>query len=337
MQPAEVEHGDVAAASAAMAAHRELVGELAEHLSHDLANRLAVARLTAEVLANRPDLPDDLAERVATVVRATSEAGDLVQHLSAVAGRRPSPPHRLDLSRLVTDLGGLLRAGLGRRALELVVGPAVIVADRRDVEEVVLRLVLGGERGGPDETIALSVTTDDDDVVMVVRRPSAVPSGALARVAELVPIEVTALPDGGQELTVRYPALVEERLEVVAVPAPVGVCVLVVEDDADLRGLVCDALRADGHTVEGVADASRALAHPMVTEGRVELLVTDVELPGMSGLELAEQLLAAGVRVMVISGHGEAALGDELPEGALILDKPFGVPDLRTRAREALL
>ena len=332
MQPAEVEDGDVAA----VAAHRELVGELAEHLSHDLANRLAVARLTAEVLANRPDLPGDLAERVATVVRATSDAGDLVQQLSAVAGRRPSPPHRLDVARVVAELADLLRAGLGRRTLELAVGPAVVLADRRDVEEVVLRLVLGGPRHGSDETIALSVATDGDDVVMVVRRPSEVPAGALARVAELVPVRTTALPDGGQELTVRYPALVEEQLEVVHVPVPEGAVVLVVEDDADLRELVCGALEADGHTVEGVADAAQALAHPLVTDGKVELLVTDVELPGMSGLELAERLLAAGVRAVVMSGHREAGLGDDVPKGALVLDKPFGVPDLRARAREAL-
>src|SRR5205809_836669 len=79
MHPADVERRDVRE----LDAHRQLVGELAEQLSHDLANRLAVARLTAEVLANRPDLPDDLAARVATVVHATSEAGDLVQQLSA--------------------------------------------------------------------------------------------------------------------------------------------------------------------------------------------------------------------------------------------------------------
>ena len=331
MQPAEVQHGN----ETGVAAHRELVGELAEHLAHDLANRLAVARLTAEVLANRPDLPGDLADRVATVVRATSDAGDLVQHLSAVAGRRASPPHRLDLAQVVVELGGLLRAGLGRRTLELVVGPAVVVADRRDVEEVVLRLVLGGERGGPDESIAVSVSVDDDDVVMVVRRPSDVPTSALARVAELVPVEAEALPGGGQQLTVRYPLLVEELLEVVPVPVR-HAHVLVVEDDTDLRELVCGALRSDGHLVEGVADAARALAHPMVTEGRLELLVTDVELPGMSGLELATQLLAAGVHVVVMSGHGEAALGDEVPTGAFILDKPFGVPDLKRTTREAL-
>jgi CheY-like chemotaxis protein len=324
MQPAELSPGT----DAALAAHRELVGELAEQLAHELANRLAVARLTAEVLANRPDLPGDLDDRVATVVRATSDAGDLVQHLSAVAGRRPAPAHRLDLAKVTSELASLLRAGLGRRPLDLVVGPALVTADRRDVEEVVLRLVLGGERGPVEEGIALSVATDGDDVVVSVRRPTPLPATALARVQELVP----SLAVAGDDHVIRWPALVEERLEVVPVPAPVGAVVLVVEDDTDLRELVCGALAADGYAVEGVADAAAALAH--ATD--VELLVTDVELPGMSGLDLAEDFLRRGIRVLVMSGHGEAALGDDVPAGARLLDKPFGVPDLRTAAKEAL-
>jgi CheY-like chemotaxis protein len=327
MQPAEVEHGD----EPTLAAHRELVGELAEQLAHELANRLAVARLTAEVLANRPDLPGDLADRVATVVRSTGAAGDLVQQLSVVAGRRPAPPHRLDLAKVAAELSGLLQAGLGRRPLELAIAPAVVEADRRDVEEVLLRLVLAGDRGPNDAGIALSVATDGDDVVVVVRRPTPLPPDVASRVATLAPGHTV----DGDDHTVRWPAVPEERLDVVPVPKA-GAVVLVVEDDTDLRELVCGALAADGYQVEGVADARAALTHPSVVDNRVDLLVTDVELPGMSGLQLAETLLGRGVRVLVMSGHGEAALGDDLPDGAEVLDKPFGVPDLRTKARQAL-
>jgi CheY-like chemotaxis protein len=171
---------------------------------------------------------------------------------------------------------------------------------------------------------------------MVVRRLSALPGSALVRVGALAPVATVTLPDGTYEHTVRFPAVVEAPLDVVRVPSPTGAYVLVVEDDTDLRSLVCDALAADGHAVEGVADAHLALTHPMVTDGHIQLLVTDVELPGMSGLELAGQLAGRGISVVVMSGHGEAALGAALPAGALVLDKPFGVPDLRARAREAL-
>ncbi|MCU1374682.1 MAG: hypothetical protein JWO68_1968, partial [Actinomycetia bacterium] len=217
MQPAEVGRDHIAE----LEAHRQLVGELAEQLSHDLANRLAVARLTAEVLANRPDLPADLADRVATVVNATGEAGELVQQLSAVAGRRPAPPHRLELGTLVADLGPLLRAGLGRRPLEVTAGTALVMADRRDVEEIVLRLVLGGERGsGP---VTLTVSSDDGQATLVVRRTDDLPERALRRIAEVAAaaggnLSSMAITTGEQEHVVRVPSILAEVLDVVAVP-----------------------------------------------------------------------------------------------------------------------
>lgn len=328
MQPADAERRD-------LDAHHRLVGELAERVTHDLANRLAVARLTAEVLANRGDLPGDLAGRVATVVQATGEAGELVQRLSAIAGRRPAPPHRVDLAAVVTDLTGLLRAALGRRQLEVRTQAAPLVADRRDIEEIVLRLVLAGPPGAAGEGIAVAVHPDGDDVVMVVRQPSELSPSSLARLTQLAPVTSVALPGGGQEHTVRLAGAPEGVPGTVPVPTGDGGRVLVVEDDTDLRELVVEALAADGHTVDGVADATSALEHRWVAAGELELLVTDVELPGMSGLELAERLSATGVALVVMSGHGEDALG-VLPAGALVLDKPFGVPDLRSRARQAL-
>lgn len=319
----------------------ELVGEVAALLAHDLANRLAVARLTAEVLGNRPDLPGDLAERVATVVKATGEAGELVQQLSAVAGRRPAPPHELDLGALVRDLAPLLQAAAGRRTVDVSARRALVVADRRDLEELVLRLVVGG-RGRRNSEVGVTVRVEGEVASLRVTRDAddAVADDALQRARALAAVsggtfEVTERGDTCVA-TATMPAIAPGAG--VPVPLPPGdrATVLVVEDDADLRDLVRGALAADGHHVDAVADAAAALAHPVVTEGRLDLLVTDVELPGISGLELAERLAGRGVRVLVISGHGEAALGDALPPGAIVLDKPFGVVDLRASMRLAL-
>ena len=319
----------------------ELVGEVAALLAHDLANRLAVARLTAEVLGNRPDLPGDLADRVATVVKATGEAGELVQQLSAVAGRRPAPPHELDLGVLVHDLTPLLQASVGRRTLDVSTRRAPVVADRRDLEELVLRLVVGG-RGRRTSEVGVTVRVDGELATLRVTRAAddAVAEKALDRARALAAtcggtFEVTGSGEC-RAATVTLPAVPSGGG--IAVPLPPGerATVLVVEDDADLRDLVRGALAADGHRVDAVADAAAALAHPVVTEGRLDLLVTDVELPGISGLELAERLSGSGVRVLVISGHGEAALSDALPAGAIVLDKPFGVVDLRASMRLAL-
>lgn len=319
----------------------ELVGEVAALLAHDLANRLAVARLTAEVLGNRPDLPGDLADRVATVVKATGEAGELVQQLSAVAGRRPAPPHELDLGALVRDLAPLLQASAGRRTLDVSARRALVVADRRDLEELVLRLVVGG-RGRRNSEVGITVRVDGEVAILRVTRAAddAVADKAVERARALAVVcggtfEVTGSGDCCAA-TVTLPAVASSAGVSVPLPAGERATVLVVEDDADLRDLVRGALAADGHRVDAVADGAAALAHPVVTEGRLDLLVTDVELPGISGLELAERLSGSGVRVLVISGHGEAALGDALPAGAIVLDKPFGVVDLRASMRLAL-
>jgi two-component system cell cycle sensor histidine kinase/response regulator CckA len=111
--------------------------------------------------------------------------------------------------------------------------------------------------------------------------------------------------------------------------------VLVVDDDPDLRELVCCALEAVGHRVTAVGDADTALAHPAVASGQVGLLLTDVDLPGQSGLELADRFAAAGVQVLVMTGHGASAVAG-LPARVQVLDKPFSIPALRARVRAAL-
>jgi CheY-like chemotaxis protein len=110
--------------------------------------------------------------------------------------------------------------------------------------------------------------------------------------------------------------------------------ILVVEDNPDLRETLSLLLEADDRHIEAAANAEDALR--LYTAQPFDVVFSDVKLPGMSGLELADRLLAAGVRVVVMSGHGEAVLGDELPPGVRILDKPFGVPDLKAAARRAL-
>ena len=321
--------------------HLELVGELAGMLAHDLANRLAVARLTAEVLGNRPDLPGDLADRVATVVTATTEASELVQQLSAVAGRRAAPAHEVDVGRLLQELTPLLRSALGRGSLVVAAGSALVRADRRDVEELLLRLVLSG-RDRHNTDVSIDVRDDRDEVLVVVRRPAddAVSEPSTARIAALAEAAggtfVAERGDDHRLLTVRLPAVAAGEGGVGPGEGIEAVTVLVVEDDPDLRDLVRDALEGEGHRVHAVGDADAAFIHPVVTQGRLDLLVTDVELPGRSGLELAAKLAADGIRILVISGHSEAVLGDDLPEGAVVLDKPFGVFELRASTRRAL-
>ena len=82
-------------------------------------------------------------------------------------------------------------------------------------------------------------------------------------------------------------------------PSPQPRQLLIVEDDAAIRDGLERGLRMHGFTVDGVADAERALIS--VANRRPDMLVLDVGLPGLSGIELCERLRTFGVDVPILS------------------------------------
>ncbi|GGC00795.1 response regulator [Pseudoduganella buxea] len=106
------------------------------------------------------------------------------------------------------------------------------------------------------------------------------------------------------------------------VSGPAALRIVVVEDNQDGREILCQMLELLGHAVTPLASADGALA----VLGAADVLLTDVHLPGQSGLELAAQALAArpGLRVIFVSGA-------ELPVlafPAALLRKPFTMAQL---------
>ena len=116
--------------------------------------------------------------------------------------------------------------------------------------------------------------------------------------------------------------------------------VLVVEDEEAVRVLSRRVLKARGYHVLDAAGAAEALELTDQGQRRIDLLVTDVVMPGMGGPALAEQLvgLQPGLRVLYISGYAEEAIRrhGELPAGGALLEKPFTADQLARRVREAL-
>ena len=97
--------------------------------------------------------------------------------------------------------------------------------------------------------------------------------------------------------------------------------VLLVEDDAMLRTILAEALAQDGYAVLTAEDGEQALAIASTLAGQLDLVVTDVLLPVMDGLELAAHLacLKPPPAVLFISG---IATHRDVP--APVLTKPFG-------------
>ena len=116
--------------------------------------------------------------------------------------------------------------------------------------------------------------------------------------------------------------------------------ILLVEDESTLRGLVRQYLQNQGYTVIEAHSGAAALRGASYYSGPIHLLLTDVIMPGMNGRELAQQLTAVRpeTRVLYMSGYTENVIGHNgtLDAGVDLLQKPFTLPALKARVREAL-
>ncbi|HYR57338.1 MAG TPA: response regulator, partial [Chthoniobacteraceae bacterium] len=116
--------------------------------------------------------------------------------------------------------------------------------------------------------------------------------------------------------------------------------VLVVEDEEIVRELVCEVLRAEGYRVTGTDCGSEALR--LVRDGPepVDLLISDVVMPGMNGAVVARRLreLAPKVKVLFVSGYSESDMADQGLEALSfeVLQKPFTPAALARKVREVL-
>jgi CheY-like chemotaxis protein len=115
-------------------------------------------------------------------------------------------------------------------------------------------------------------------------------------------------------------------------------CVLVAEDDHEMRALIATALRRDGYDVLEVADGAQLMA---VFSDRCikamkrtpDLVISDVRMPGRTGLEVVATLRDAHwvVPVVLITAFGDKAVHREAARlGVVLFDKPFDIDDLRT-------
>jgi len=106
--------------------------------------------------------------------------------------------------------------------------------------------------------------------------------------------------------------------------------ILIAEDDNSMREFLAKALRRAGHEVVAVGDGLDALAQ--VTDVRFDLLLADVVMPGVDGIEVARRATKKqpGLKVMFITGFAAVALRarEQSPKDARVLSKPFHLRDL---------
>ncbi|TBR28330.1 MAG: response regulator, partial [Reyranella sp.] len=124
-----------------------------------------------------------------------------------------------------------------------------------------------------------------------------------------------------------------------AVPAETGETVLVIEDEPVVRGLVVEVLADLGYRAIEAADGPQGL-EIVQSPQRIDLLITDVGLPGLNGRQVADaaRALRPDLRVLFMTGYAENAVlaAGSLEPGMTLITKPFTMEAVATRVREII-
>jgi nitrogen-specific signal transduction histidine kinase/CheY-like chemotaxis protein len=361
----------------------ESVGKLAGGIAHDF-NNLLTAIIGYAALAEAEQTPGTpMHEWIQQIRRSGEQAATLTGQLLAFGRRQMLRPVDLDLNEVVDDIQKMLRRLIGERielAVDLAPGLARVRADRSQVEQVIVNLVVNARdampRGGrvtirtldvaPGTYAALKVEDTGEGIAPSVlerifepfftTKPIGRGTGlGLATVYGIVKqsggdIQVRSTPARGTEFTVLLPAVTSsvelgapatngagaQRRE----PATTGAAVLVVEDDPGVRAFTVQVLRDAGCAVFEAGNPAEALAIATNESTPLDLLLTDVVLPGIDGADLADRLraLRPGLRVLFMSGYTpeEIAQTAALASEDVLLRKPFLPAALRDRVAQAL-
>jgi CheY-like chemotaxis protein len=158
-------------------------------------------------------------------------------------------------------------------------------------------------------------------------------------------ILVESAPEQGANFRIYLPR-VEDVAEPLKMAPPAAAAsagsetILLVEDEESVRQLVLETLQLRGYKILEAAEPEAALRIASSHSGRIDLLITDVVMPGTNGRELSRQItsLRPDTRVLYLSGYTEDAIIHQgvLEAGTPFLQKPFTLQMLFARVREVL-
>lgn len=352
----------------AQAQKMEALGRLAGGVAHDLNNLLTV--MIGYGSAIQEALPQS--EEVMEMLRAVSAASRMTWQLLAISRRQVQTMHLLDLNAVILGLRGMLERLLPadvRLVLELAPQLPLVEADQGQLEQVIINLVLNARDAQPQGGQIYLRTTHQNHQHRLVKfevtdcGPGLAPD-VMDRIFE--PFFTTKANGTGLGLATVYGIVYqnggEVRVEsqqgegatfIVTLPAAIGRPaapateppvektaatpgrrrVLVVEDNEAIRKLVVLILRRQGYQVSEASSGDQAL---QTAERDFDLLVTDIILPGISGLELAEKLQAP--KVLFTSGCNDVDLQQRgyTPDLANFLPKPFSPGQLQEKVHAML-
>jgi len=341
------------------AARWEAAVQVAGGISHDFNNLMGVVIGELERLETRLPSPGPETETLARIRAGIQAASGLSMHLLDFVSPGTATPSTVEASRGIREVLSLLERLFPpsiRLQVQIPDGLGAVSLDPDGLTRVLTHLLLhlrtrlsrGGsvlvraarvpETGVP-EAVVLEVEPVGIDASPEAVEPTREPGRThlgLAAARHLLEasggrLSVEALPDGGIRFRAWLPAapvrLSEQSPSPRQTPGGQGEVLLVVEDHLALQRLLHEVLVQAGYQVLSTADPQEALRWVEDPDQRLDLLLTDVILPGIHGRALAEAALShrPSLKVLFMSGYPDDHLGRTgLPmEGLELLQKPF--------------
>jgi two-component system cell cycle response regulator CpdR len=116
--------------------------------------------------------------------------------------------------------------------------------------------------------------------------------------------------------------------------------ILIVEDDESVRTLAARALERAGHSIELAGDGAQGLARIRASGGGFDLIVSDIRMPEMDGIEMAKAAASSypGLRILLVTGYADQRERAEDLRGIIVdvVQKPFTLAEIRERVGRAL-
>lgn len=354
----------------------EMVGQLTGGLAHDFNNMLAgiigaLNLMQRRIAAGRYT---EVSKYVDAALASSHRAASLTARLLAFGRRQSLDIMPVDVAAAVRSMEVLLTRSIGENIrINLKLSPAIALTDPNQFETAVLNLAVNARDAMPDGgelTIETGLASDESVSVVVSDTGMGMDSSVLEKAFDPFfttkpigqgtglglsmvhgfvnqaggSITISSAPGKGTSVCLLLPishALPPEEHVRSAddVPSGAGETVLVVEDDAQVRMLVLEVLRELGYSTLEAQDAREALT--LLESAKVDLLVSDVGLPGMNGRQLADlaRARAPELRVLFMTGYAEHARvrSSFLDKGMDLITKPFDLDALADKVREMMM